>query len=363
MEILLLLLIIPVVWPVIAKHIWDRDINYQEMALQIGIVSMAVVAMFLIANNSQTHDTEIWNGQVVNKTRDHGQWTESYQCNCRTVTRGSGNNRYTTTVCSTCYRKHYTVTWKAHTTVGKVTIEHLDRTSRSVYKSPDPKFYVDINKGDPVSLPKSYENYVKAVHESLFNDKTDEKYLGKIPEYPRIFKHYNINRVLNVGAKVDSKEILSLNERLNLDLRTLGKEKQVNIIVILTGINDPSYRYAVENKWLGGKKNDVIVFLGVNPDHEILWADGMTWAKNMGNELLQVKLRDDLESLKEFNVENVEKVIVSNIKTHYKRPEMKKFEYLKDEIVPSDAAIIWIVLITLLLSGTLTYVFYRNDLN
>jgi len=61
-----------------------------------------------------------------------------------------------------------------------------------------------------------------------------------------------------------------LNDSISGNLRTLGRKKQVNVIVVLTEIDDPSYKYSLEAKWLGGNKNDVIIVMGFD-DHKITW--------------------------------------------------------------------------------------------
>ena len=63
-----------------------------------------------------------------------------------------------------------------------------------------------------------------------------------------MYNSYQLNRVLQVGTNLQaqSKEI---DKGLDDSLRILGPKHQVNIIVILTNIQDPSYRHAVENAW------------------------------------------------------------------------------------------------------------------
>ncbi len=334
------------------------------MCLQIVVVVLAVTAVWQIGKYAQTADTEIWNGSVVSKARDHGQYVESYSCNCRTVTSGSGSNRTSTTECDTCYRDHYTVRWSAKTTVGTVTFDYRDWTSRLVYLLPDPEAYIRCTPGEPASLEHGYTNYVKAVPESLFNDKDApiNAFKDEIPPYPRVRDFYKIDRVLEVKTNLPQGTHERINTELNNALRELGSAKQVNIIVILTSIADPSYRYAVEKSWLGGKKNDVVLFVGLK-DTNIVWTDVMTWARNTGNELFHVKMRDGLKSLGTIEAQMLVPFIVETITKQYVRPKMADFEYLKDAIEPPLWAILIAIIFAIGGSLGLTVFFHRVDID
>jgi len=363
MEGLLILLLFPLAWPFIAKRIWHTTINWQEMGLNIVIPSLLATMVWQLGTYGQTVDHEVWNGKIVSKARTHDSYVRSYSCNCYTTCSGSGSKRSCTEHCSTCYEDHYTVNWSAKSTVGKIQFKHLDRTSKSVYRSPDPTSYKKCTKGEPASLEKSYTNYVQAVPKSLFNDNSNvaEQFAGSIPTYPRVHSFYKINRVLNVGTKL-STEASTMNAELSEALKTLGYTKQANIIVILTEIDDPTYRYAIENAWLGGKKNDVIIFIGVD-GNKITWTDTMTWALNSGNELFHVKMRDGIKEIGVVDPSKLTPFISKTISAYYDRPQMKDYEYLADEISPPT----WVIILALILavggSLGLTAFFHHNEID
>jgi hypothetical protein len=240
--------------------------------------------------------------------------------------------------------------------------DHKDSTWKSVYNSPDPASYTNCKKGQPASREHLYTNYVQAVPESLFNDDSElNTYADKVPVYPRVYNFYKIDRVLQVGTGY--KSAATLNDQLNDALKTLGPLKQANIIVILTDIADPSYRFAVERAWLGGEKNDIIVFLGLDKD-TIIWADVMTWALNEGNELFHVTLRDELVALGTVeDVNAVSSAVVNNVKGLYDRPNMSDYEYLKDEISPPTWVIILAIFFAIGGSLGLTFVFHRYEVD
>jgi len=364
MEKLLILCLFPVAWPFIAQRIWHTKINYQEMALQIVLVTVVVAGVWQIGKWGQTVDTEVWNGQVISKQRIHDEYTRSYECNCSESCSGSGSSRSCYTTCDTCYEDHYTVEWLANTTVGKVQFDYKDSTWRSVYNSPDPAVYTNCKKGHPASIEHNYTNYVQAVPESLFNDNSSfaEQFAGKIPAYPRVYGFYKFNRVINVDSSVPQSFVTDLDTQIDNTLKVLGPTKQVNIIVILTEIDDPSYRFAIENAWLGGEKNDVIVMVGLD-GNTITWVDIMTWALNSGNELFHVTLRDALTNLKTIDSPDLALTITNIVASKYDRPRMADYEYLADEVEPAGWVIILAIVLAIGGSLGLTFVFHRVDVD
>jgi hypothetical protein len=355
-----LMLIFPfVIWPFIAKLIWKDTISYGEIPINIVIGIIVVAIIYFSGRYTGTGDVEILNGQITGKTRIHDSYEQSYDCNCRSVSCGKN---CTTTMCDTCYETHYTVDWDLQSTIGSYNVDYKDSILKSVYSSPDPIIYKKAKKGQHCAKEHSYTNWVKAVPESLFNTKahTMEQYNTKIPAYPRVHSLYKFNRVITVDANVKQKQ--QLNNQLNKALRTLGPSKQVNIILIVTGINDPMYRYAVENKWIGGKKNDAVVFIGVDKQNNITWTDVMTFAQNKGNELFHVTMRDKLKEVGTLNETNkIVNVITSTVQNKFDRISMAEFERLKEEIDP-PAWLFWLVFIIggSISFGTTVFLHYNN---
>ena len=341
----LLILIVPISWFFIAKYLLRHTFNFKELGLSIAIVSILVIVTIQLGKYGQTIDFEIWNGYVVSKERVHDTYEESYSCNCRETCSGSGKNRTCSETCDTCYRTHYTVDWNAVTTVGNITFDSEDSTWSSVYDTPDPKVYKRCKKGEPASIEHTYTNYVQAVPESLFNDDghtVTEQFAGQIPAYPRVYSFYQINRVIPVGTKGIANIAKEIDAGLDEALKTLGAQKQANIIVILTGITDPTYRYAVEQAWLGGNKNDIVIFVGLD-DQNIIWSDVMTWALNSGNELFHVTMRDGIMDMKTLDAKRFVPFVAQTVSKLYDRPQMASYEYLANEIDP-PSWVIWLAL-------------------
>jgi hypothetical protein len=343
-EAFFLILLIPVVLAFIGRRLFKTTITWEEMALQLVVVVALVTGLWFAGTYSQTADFEIWNGQVISKHRDHGHYLQSYQCNCRTTCNGESCS----TTCDTCYEDRYTVDWYLKTTIGKIQLDYLDRGSRSVYNTLDPQQYVAAYVGEPCSKEVPYTNYIKAVPESLFN-MSDVKILAQfdnmLPSYPRVHGYYKINRVGTVGVNLPNKS--EWNDRLSDHLRTIGPKKQANIILFFVNTDDQSYRYALELNWLGGKKNDIIVIVGVTEYPNISWVDTITLGQNAGNSLMTVEMRDTLQAL--GTIENVElfvDTLVNIVDTRFDRKPMADFEYLKDSIQPP----LWLIIVTAIAS-------------
>jgi hypothetical protein len=330
------LLLIPLFMSVITVFVlMKKKADAKEIALfTVGgflISALIISAAFFIAKGSKTSDTEIWNGEIVSKERLHGSYVESYQCNCTTSRDSKGN---TTTSCQTCYRDHFTVTWKAHANVGHFTLKHLDETDDDVYRTPDPREYTNVRKGDPCAVTNQYTNYIKAVPESLFHPvdgSVREQFKNMIPEYPLdIYNRWKVDRVLAVGVKVPN--LREWNDKLSESLKKLGPAKQANVVVVLVNTADPTYGFALQDAWLNGKKNDVIVVIGATkfPSKP----DFVHILTLTNNEMFKVKLQDHLMEMEELTADSAISVIEKDTLQYHQRKRMKEFAYLDAEIDP-----------------------------
>jgi len=356
------ILFAPLCWLIVAKIWLHTSINWTEFGINVVVIVILTTATIQISKWGATSDTEVWNGQVTKKEIVDDYYQTSYDCNCSNTYDSKGNVSGET--CQTCYTDHYTREYNGHSTVGNWTFASIDSEWRMRRDSfGPPASYTKCKVGEPASIEHGYTNYVQAVPDSLFHDDgttASEAFLGQIPAYPRVHDFYRINRVLNVGSTVTAAEVKDINTKLNYSLKSLGVAKQANIVLILTNIADPTYRYAIEQAWLGGEKNDIVLFIGLD-GNKIVWADVMTWALNSGNELFHVKMRDGLMAQETLN-ENLVPYISQTILAHYDRPQMKDYEYLADEIeVPT-----WVLILASVFAfgGSVlgTYLSHKHDL-
>lgn len=315
----------------------------------LAISALILAGAFALGKGLQTSDTQVLNGQVVGKDREHGHYLRPYECNCTTSTScsGSGTSRScsTTRTCQTCYEDRYTVSWTCRSTIGPFTIEHLDESSRRVYDTPDPARYVSIAKGDPVSRTERYTNYIQAVPGSLFRPaqaSLREQFTHLIPPYPEhIYDIYRIRRVLGAGIAVPNVQVWDA--QLSEALKTLGPSHQVNAVIVFVNTADPNYFHALQDAWVNGNKNDVVLVVGVDRfDAKPLWVNVMALSRT---HMAQVALRDRIQALETLTPETVIPALAETIRSHYQRRPMADFAYLEAEIDPP----LWLMVLTLAL--------------
>lgn len=364
MELFVISLVVIILWAAAAHYLFPQRITFQESLIKGAITSVLGMCFLFAMYYKDMGDTAIVNGYVTGKERVRVSCSHSYSCNCYTTCSGSGQNRTCTRRCSTCYEHSHDVDWRVYTTVGNLEIARVNRQGTK-----EPKRWTDVVINEPAASYDSYINYIKASPGSLFSmnqmesDKT--KYGNLIPTYPKIFDYYRVNRVLQMG--VNYPEAAVLNSALNDALRHLGAKKQVNIVVVFANTNDPKYRFALERAWVGGKKNDVIVVIGMEKNATLLWTDVITFGKNSGNEYLAVVLRDEIRDLAKrqqlSHAPLLADSIVSTITAHFKRKQMEDFKYLQEDYSPSIGSIWGFIIFQLVLLTGMTIFFYNYEID
>lgn len=340
----LILMIAPVLIALLTLLLFMKRILWWEVALQIGVVGLVLGIGLFIAYEAPTADTEVWNGQVTDKTREVVSCRHSYQCNCVCVSRDK-NGSCTSEVCQTCYEHEFDVDWNIFaSTKEAVSIETADRQGLM-----EPKRWDDAYIGEPWESKHAFTNYIKANPDSvLLGTKGDMKKWGKlVPKYPdSIYNIYYNNPVINMG--VPGVDVNTWNWLVRDINKTLGPKKQVHIIVILVPTNDRNYLYALKDAWIGGKKNDVDVIIGSQDGKTIDFADVMSWSTNHA---LQVELRDDIEGIKDFSQRDaIVKAINNRVDADFVRMHMKSMKWLLRSYQPSGTVILWLFILGVVLS-------------
>jgi len=332
-----------------------NGITWKEFGLIIFAQLLIAGSSAGIVSCSNTHDTEIWNGRVTKKYSHHVSCSHSYACNCRTSCSGSGKNQSCSTICDTCYEHFYDVNWTIDDTVGQSwNISRVDR--QGIH---EPSRFTAVQIGEPTSGDHSYVNYVKASPGSLFRHQgLKEKYSASLPAYPhRVYDYWHVDRFVSVGGDVPEGRAIWNSELANLN-GDLGHAKQANVIVVLVHNQPQEWFYALEEKWIGGKKNDVVLVVSVDAEMKPQWADVMCWTTN---EFFKVKLRDDIMSHSTLNREFVFADLRTNIAQNFVRKPMKDFEYLNSAITPSTTQWAVTLIVGLLFAIGLIIFFQVND--
>lgn len=352
--ILLTMLIIPTLVALGFLILGGKQITLKEFLTQMGVQVLLMTCIAYGVSCQNTHDTEILNGRVTQKVRERVGCRHSYQCNCYESCSGSGSSRSCTTICQTCYEHYYDIDWDVRTTINStISINTVDRQGLI-----EPPRWTKVIIGEPVAVEHGYTNYIKGSPDSLFRHQgLTEKYVKALPKYPGdVYDYYRLNRLVPIGVNVPdaadwNRDISELNA-------TLGISKQVNIVVVAIKNVPGDYYYALEQYWIGGKKNDVVLVVSLDDANKIQWTEVMAWTDN---KIFQVSLRDQVNSIGTLTREPIIKALANTVGAFYVRKPMKDFEYLSGLIKPTTGQWIFAMVFGLLLSVGLGIYFLRND--
>ena len=327
-------------------------INIKEFLVLVGVVSIVIVLGYFAARMTSMRDREIWNGRIVEKERQWTSCSHSYPCNpypCNCDKDGCD-------ICwNTCYEHGNDWNWVLQTSNSEtIYIHRVD--SQGAHEPPR---FTRAKISDPSALTHGYENYIKANPWSLLRRHgLTEKFKEIISEYPLEVRDYHfIDRFLSV--KVPVKDIEAWNNDLTELNAELGKKKEVNIIFIAVPTPDSSYIHALEEAWLGGKKNDFVVVFGVTEYPKIDWVRVMSWTRV---EELKIALRDELQNI--GTLEKRQEIIAKTaelVDRQFVRTRMREFEYLAAGLRPPLWAMVTLFILGIGLSVGLTIYFWKND--
>ena len=329
--------------------------NFWEFVIQ-NVIQVIVLACFICFISWQnTHDVEVWNGRVASKSHYHVSCEHSYSCHCHEVCSGSGNNRSCYEHCDTCYEHWYDVDWAVKTTNDEsLLISRIDRQGVN-----EPPRWASVQVGEPTAVSHSFVNYVKGAPDSLFRQQgLVEQYKDKIPAYPgQVYDYYHVNRFVNMANLPDAALWNKDLEEINA---TLGRAKQVNVIVVAVMNMPEDYFYAVEQAWVGGKKNDFTVMINIDSSGKITWTHVMAWTDN---KMAEVVVADGVTKIGGLlgQREQILKEISAGIGQYFVRKHMKDFEYLSHKTKPTLGEWIAAMILGLTLSVGIGIVFLKND--
>jgi len=345
--------------------------NNRDMAIKqwlIGSVSAFIVAGIIhgLTIYGMTTDTEILTGQIESATY-YPHWVNTYEEAHHTFD-SDGNismTWYTTEHDNKDNYSEMNVSFGRNVTeTMRIDNNYFEQLSRkfnnrsystpfkSGFYSGDRNVYHTFNKNGfciPITIEKSFKNRVKASPSSFSFDKVP----SNIPvfDYPYSKNAYKSNRLVGDAAnKLDIGLFDQLNSRV-------GRLKKGNVIVV--GFNSPDSKLGdyQRNKWLSGKKNDIVICYGVGTLEygvtNVVWTKAFSW----GDE--NKKLLGNLEKMfKEEPINNsillrMEKEIFSN----FKKMEWSKLDYIK--ISPSPMWY-WIYGIVMLISQVVIWFCIAN---
>lgn len=355
---LVLLLILPLLVPIVAKRYYGHEITWQEMGLNMVIAAAIVTGGWFLGRYAEMADVQFLNGEVTRKYSEHVSCEHSYKCRCvETCSTNSDGSKSCSETCDTCYDHSFDVDWTVAGTPGSVKIDRVDRQGVN-----EPAAWTQAFVGEPMAIRDRYTNYVKGAKNSLFNTVSEvssaKQYSSLIPEYPAtLVGYYGLNRFVSAGVSVPN--TAQWNASISQRLRKLGPAKQVNLVVVASSAAERDYGTAIKARWLNGKKNDVVIVLGAPAYPRIEWADVLAWTDH---EMFKVSLRDELQDLGDMsNPEAVLDVVQKAIEKSYVRKPMKDYDYLASEIEPPFWVIVLLGIGGILASVAVAVLFGNNQ--
>lgn len=322
-------------------------ITLRELSAQLLAQAVIVAGISAAAYHSRVGDFEIWNGRVASKNRQVVPCSHSYPCRCRSVSCGKDCR---TTVCDTCYEHMFDVDWNLRTTNGEgLTIDRVDRQGLR-----EPARWTAVKIGEPTAVSHYYENYIKGAPDSVFREQGESQ--GPLPAYPgNVYDYYRLDRLVTVGVPVG--DYPEWNRELSEHNADLGARKECNMAVVLTNRPRPWFK-ELERGWIGGKKNDSVLVVGVDTEMKIQWADVMTLAKDAR---YKVNLREAIVGIGKLERKKVLETFRAILERDYTRKPMDDFEYLKASIRPTRTAYFLGILFGSLIALFISLYMHEND--
>ena len=274
-----------------------KEVVLLEWGLSAGL-GFAISGIFhLILCFSMAGDTETWSGQLTSVTH-YPQWVEQYEVAIyKTVTKtrtvGSGKDRHTETYTErvfshyeTRYRTHHEY-WAARDSLrnGEVDVGQAfsDETAalfggyetknggKSGFYSGDSVAANKTGKCVPTTDSRTFENRVRAAP-SLFS-------FIQVPENVPVYEYpQNSNWLASDRLVGSAAQDFNLLEWDKMNAR-LGPSMKVNVIAVGFPLeSDAMMGQYQQAKWVGGKKNDLVLCYGGVPG-KATWAFVFGWTE------------------------------------------------------------------------------------
>lgn len=354
----------------------NKEILWQEWV--IGSIAAFILAGIIhtCAYFGLTEDYEMWSGQVTS-IEHHPRWVEEYQqMRTRQVACGrdsNGNTKYRTETYYTIEHDTHPEHWLANRSFGsafdavEIGISDYNRlfklfgskivdggkqsTHHGGHRySGDNQIYTtknDTRYVEPTTKTFYFENRIKAAP-SVFSFTEVPKEI-EVFEWPTCSSLFKSDRLL--GTACNLIDIYKW-DCMNSDI---GPNKLCNVIMVGFGRKGSEYGQWQEAKWIGGKKNDIVIcFGGGGTNKSANWCYVFGWTekeivkKNIETILLNNSIND-----------NIIKLIKSEIYKNYELKDWSKFDYIQITI-PSGAIWIFIILLGITQFGLWIF-FHRNE--
>lgn len=375
--ILYILLIIPILNAFILFYFFRKKIDLIEYSiLFFGSLIFILFAKFIFEKANIT-DTEIW-GEYATRINYYEPWDEYIHRICikqvPSGTDSNGNTTYTTVTYDCSYVQYHPEKYTMITNIGneiEITKEkylyYKKKWNNSFFKELNRPYHNidgdvyysnwnnDFNYMITYFTEHYFENRVKGSN-SIFNETNLDtvNYKGLI-KYPEL-KNNQIGAYQVNSQKLISEDLLKANDELIKYNAFYGSKYKIRMSVLIFLNKTQDYYEQQRLFWLNGKKNELIVVIGVNDSLDINWVNIMTWSDS---ELLKSQLKAKIYDMKRLCYECLNSFIIEEMKINWKRKDFSDFDYLTIE--PTAGQFIGSFIFVFLFNIGFGIFFVKND--
>lgn len=353
-----------------------QEVNWIEWLVGSAIAFAMAGIFHWAAIKGMTDDIETWSGRVV-QVEHHPTWverwiehhSETYACG----TDSKGNTEYCTRTWTTTEYDTHSEHWIAVVDFGSIQeVWEISYESYRVVRAEfgnhyfvgekqsyhhggtfvrgDQNTYCTDNKTGvlrPVTMLRHFENRIKAAP-SVFS-------FSQVPtnvpvfNWPKNENPWASQRVLGTAGRAIS---LVKWDGLNSEL---GPLKKVNLIIVGFDSSDAKLGQWQQSKWVGGKKNDVVITYG-GDFHKPDWCFVFGWTES---ELVKQNIQSEI--IEHGISTNIYVFIKDEVIKNYKIKDWSKFDYITIE--PKGSYYFWYILAVVVVQSGLWIFFNKNDIN
>lgn len=347
----------------------NREITWAEW-LGGSAIGFALAAIFqFVSIWGMTSDIETWSGQISRVTHCPA-WTEEYtETHTRTVSDGNGKS-HTETYTTTEYEHHpehwvATKNFGTYVNASDISVSFFNEAAGNFGGKIGPDgsqptghggFCISGDRGQysaydqtgyvyPVTCERHFENRIKAAP-TLFSFTAVPTNIA-VYTWPNNPDWLHSSRLLGTApATIDPLEFDRMNARL-------GPSKRVNVIMVGFGNKDMSYAEWQRAKWIGGKKNDLVLCYGGLNAGKPSWSRVFGWSDS---EICKRKL----ESILIDNPATTATLplIEKEIRAEYIIKNWKAFDYIT---VEPPTWSYWVFVIVLTAAQVFFYLWAANN--
>jgi hypothetical protein len=349
------------------KLYFKWEYTWKEFALQVGVTFAVLFALFLGVGAYQISDVKLVNGVVsnldANKQSCPSGWNSYKDNHCteyrtrevysHTSCSGTGTSRVCTKYYDTEY--NYIYDWERRYFVASSIDTQYEIAREDRQGTITPSRFEVIRLGDPVTVSVRYNNYIKGASDSLF---AEEAEIEDIPiAYPSVRDYYKTSRVIFINTPPDSSLYKEWNESLAV-VNSAVSETGGNAIIVLTDSKFTDTAGALARAWDAHNINDVVTVIG-RTGNDIVWVDSRSWSNNS---LVTVEIKNEIMNLGTLDSVKINEIIKTSMLNNFEEKPMEDFEYLADDIVPPNWALILAGIILLIITPITTLILHKKDI-